>query len=89
MVDSRRQSDGLVCFWKKGPMVTIKSYSNRHIDIFISRDEPCDEWKLTGFYGVPDMSQRHLGWNLLKSMACRSSRLWAILGDFNDILLSS
>lgn len=88
-VDSRGQSGGLVCLWRRSPLVTILSYSDRHIDMRITEDDNSAGWRLTGFYGVPDRSKRHLGWNLLKSLAGRSNLPWAILGDFNDILLQS
>lgn len=85
-VDSNGLSGGLVCFWKKGPMVSIKSYSPRHIDMVIKEEGNCEDWRLTGFYRVPDRNQRSVGWNLLKSLAGQSNLPWAVLGDFNDIL---
>ncbi|RVW81652.1 Transposon TX1 uncharacterized 149 kDa protein [Vitis vinifera] len=43
-------------------------------------------WRVTGFYGFPDRSQRHLSWNLLQSLYSTSSLPWCCLGDFNDIV---
>lgn len=60
-VDSRGLSGGLVCFWRRGLMVTIKSFSSRHIDMNISENGIEEGWRLTGFYGVPDRRQRHIG----------------------------
>ncbi|OMO67823.1 reverse transcriptase [Corchorus capsularis] len=45
----------------KGDAVSVVSYSNLHIDIHVGDDET-SKWRFTGFYGRPEVSQRHESW---------------------------
>ncbi|KAL2903855.1 hypothetical protein RDABS01_002565 [Bienertia sinuspersici] len=49
------------------------------------RDE---RWRLTGFYGWPDNSDKHLSWELLRSLKedVEWHGAWLCVGDFNQIL---
>ena len=44
-----------------------------------------DEWRFTGFYGVPDTQSRHEAWARLKNLKLRGSTPWICAGDFNEI----
>ncbi len=67
VVSRRAQGGGLVLFWKQEAKVTIKSYSNHHIDTMINEGLE-DSWCFTGFYGAPETHRRHLSWSLLRTL---------------------
>ncbi|KAL5819516.1 hypothetical protein ACOSQ4_023358 [Xanthoceras sorbifolium] len=46
-------------------------------------------WRLTGFYGNPNASQRIHSWTLLRRLRGLSSLPWLCGGDFNEILSDS
>ncbi|XP_074301324.1 uncharacterized protein LOC141632703 [Silene latifolia] len=52
---------------------------------FIVRDER-GEWRVTGFYGWPAVTNRHLSWRLLQILRQQSKVPWVCLGDFNEVL---
>ncbi|XP_031120221.1 uncharacterized protein LOC116023364 [Ipomoea triloba] len=43
-------------------------------------------WRMTGFYGFPERSRRSESWDLLRTLAGRSTLPWVVVGDFNDLL---
>lgn len=88
-VENRGHSGGLACFWKSSQLLSIKSFSNRHIDTIVTHPANGRQWRLTGFYGEPDRNRRHLGWNLLKQLSRQENLPWAVVGDFNDIMFPS
>jgi hypothetical protein len=44
------------------------------------------QWKLTCFYGHPDVAKRYQAWMLLRHLANLSPAPWLCLGDFNEIV---
>lgn len=60
--------------------------SNNHIDLVIN--DVNGDWRLTGYYGYPDRSRRHLLWNLLRHLSRINNLSWVCMGDFNDLLTS-
>ncbi|KAK1620057.1 hypothetical protein QYE76_025574 [Lolium multiflorum] len=65
--------------------VSMKSFSNTHIDVLIQNDELGDlEWRFTGFYGNPERSKRKLSWDLLKYLRREYNNPWICAGDFNE-----
>ncbi|GMJ10109.1 hypothetical protein HRI_004680100 [Hibiscus trionum] len=54
-VDAYGRSGGLSMGWKNSCMVSLRSYSARHIDIIISDDSDGFHWRCTGFYGAPEV----------------------------------
>lgn len=48
-----------------------------------------DKWIYSGVYASPARVARNLLWSHLRDICARVDRLWAVLGDFNDILLPS
>ncbi|XP_074303696.1 uncharacterized protein LOC141638186 [Silene latifolia] len=44
---------------------------------------------MTGFYGWPSVSDRHLSWQLLRILASESQQPWICIGDYNEILYST
>lgn len=46
-------------------------------------------WKLTGFYGHPEVGKRFESWNLLCHLHSYAPVPWLYLGDFNETLADS
>ncbi|XP_057250759.1 uncharacterized protein LOC130591452 [Beta vulgaris subsp. vulgaris] len=88
-VDSRGRSGGLALLWKKDINVVLSFMSLHHIDVIVRRGLGEEEWRCTGFYGWPEIQNRHLSWSLLESLTAQSTLPWLCLGDFNEILLDS
>lgn len=86
-VASKGKSGGLLLLWKDPMVVTIKSFSDSHIDAVVMFKAL--NWRFTGFYGNPRSSFRHRSWTLLKNLASLNYRPWLIGGDFNKILDNS
>ncbi|KAL9678785.1 hypothetical protein QQ045_016636 [Rhodiola kirilowii] len=55
VVDSRGRSGGLALWWKEEVTITIKSYSDFHIDVVLEVSSP---FRFTLFYGHPVTSKR-------------------------------
>jgi hypothetical protein len=62
------------------------SYSPSHIDAIVSQ-AGCDNWRFTGFYGNPEVAQRHHSWELLRQLNRVAGIPWLVMGDFNEVLL--
>lgn len=43
-------------------------------------------WRLTGYYGIPDRLHRQSSWNLLRHLASVDNLPWVCIGDYNDLL---
>uniref|UniRef100_A0A803PKP9 CCHC-type domain-containing protein n=1 Tax=Cannabis sativa TaxID=3483 RepID=A0A803PKP9_CANSA len=84
-VDAIGLSGGLALLWKNKEDGSLLGYSNNHIDIIVHSAQAGD-WRLTGLYGEPNRSRRHETWNLLRTLATRSTLPWCIIGDTNNIV---
>lgn len=42
------------------------------------------QWKLTGFYGHPDIAKWHETWSLFKSLLMDYKEPWMVLKHFNE-----
>ena len=80
-----RGGGGLAMLWKDGVNVWVDSFSTYHIDVIV-HGGLADAWRLTGFYGEPDMSSRNEGWNMLRMLSSKPKLLWCCIGDFNELL---
>ncbi|EOX93205.1 Uncharacterized protein TCM_002043 [Theobroma cacao] len=81
--EKRKRSGGLAMLWNKGTLLTVKSFSLHHIDTEIMLKG--DVWRMTGFYGYPNNSERALGWSFLQTLKTQAQCPWVCLGDFNEI----
>ncbi|MDV3146693.1 MAG: hypothetical protein Q8754_02525 [Sweet potato little leaf phytoplasma] len=83
-VPSSGLSGGLCLLWKDSSLVTIRSFSNNHIDAFV---EALDKkWRFTGIYGFADTNQKKKTWDLLRLLDNSGNDPWLLGGDFNEIL---
>ena len=72
--------------WKHSRFCEIQNYSRNFINIIIKEDDSTQDWRLTGFYGIPQRGQRRESWNILTTLSQQSNLPWCIVGGFNDIL---
>ncbi|XP_062099802.1 uncharacterized protein LOC133805647 [Humulus lupulus] len=85
VVDSRGHSGGLAFIWRKQEEAQLLSFSQNHIDMLLSPKDSAT-YRVSGFYGEPDRSKRHITWDLMRTLTQQSSYPWCILGDMNNIL---
>ena len=89
-VKSEGLSGGLVLLWNNDSAVSLNSYSQSHIDVFVQNNLLGErEWRFTGFYGQLVRSRRKLSWDLMKFLRKEYDIPWLIAGDFNEILDAS
>jgi exonuclease III len=86
VVDCRGKSGGLILLWKSMALVEIQNFNNNHINAVIKNSLDRVPWKLTGFYGHPEVSMRRHSWALLRHLATINPTPWLCLGDFNEIV---
>ncbi|CAM8943685.1 unnamed protein product [Rhodiola kirilowii] len=85
-VDCRGRAGGLALLWDDSIQVSIVNYSSNHIDAVV--EDSC-VFRLTLFYGEPKVSDRILGWNLLRRLCGDRDIPWVVIGDFNEVISSS
>ena len=59
------RSGGLVLFWKKEVMVTLRYKMHNYIDAYVG-DSQANVWRFTGLYGEPRWQDKHLTWQTLR-----------------------
>lgn len=85
VVEAQGRSGGLALLWKETDQVNLISLSHHHIDVEVCISGT-QTWRLTGFYGEPNRSQRKKTWELLRNLARDSNLPWCIIGDMNNIV---
>lgn len=88
VVEANGRSGGLTLLWKETSQVTLRSLSKYHIDVEVTI-AGLQPWRLTGFYGEPNRSQRRRTWELLRNLARDSNLPWCVIGDCNNITSQS
>ncbi|KAK6140252.1 hypothetical protein DH2020_026050 [Rehmannia glutinosa] len=83
-VDARGRSGGLALLWHKDTSVTLRSFSDRFIDVDVELLGKL--FRLTGVYGEPNVNLRRQSWNNFKNLATTPESPWIICGDFNEVL---
>lgn len=84
-VGSVGKSGGLALLWQGEVELEIQNYSRRHINAIISLNEGTP-WKLTIFYGHPDVSKHEEALSRLRVLATLSLEALVVMGDFNEIV---
>lgn len=49
---------GLILGWKSDINVSLRSYSSNYVDMVLKGPEDEVHWRLTDFYGLPDLRYR-------------------------------
>ncbi|KAK6151882.1 hypothetical protein DH2020_014517 [Rehmannia glutinosa] len=83
-VDSRCRSGGLALLWQKDTPVSLRSFSDRFIDVDV--DLLGQSFRFTGVYGEPNVNLRRNGWNHIRSLLSTPDKPWLMCGDFNEVL---
>ncbi|KAL6521117.1 hypothetical protein OROGR_017686 [Orobanche gracilis] len=83
-VDGGGSGGGLALFWKDKNVARLIGFSTNFIDIEVLLPGQLP-WRLTCFYGYPERARREDSWNLLRTLASKSSLPWVVIGDFNDL----
>ena len=86
VVASEGRSGGLALLWKPDVKVTVRFINRWYIDAVIDSGGDIGEWRLTGFYGNPSTHKRTESWETLKGLGQQTNKVWACIGDFNEIL---
>lgn len=84
-VSSNGASGGMILFWDNDLVVTIRSFSEAHIDSFIQ--ENGGTWRFTGLYGNQKANLRSHSRILLRRLAESDDLPWVVGEDFNEILV--
>ena len=87
VVSKINQGGGLVLLWRVDVQLRVVSSSLNHVDAIINEGRD-NTWRFMGFYGAPETSNRHISWNLLRSLNTQFYFPWLCAGDFNEILKS-
>ncbi|CAM8972072.1 unnamed protein product [Rhodiola kirilowii] len=82
-VERNGRSDGLALWWKKNLNISVKRYSDYHIDTIVEHESP---FRVTLFYGQPMVNRRAETWELLRSLSADWDLPWLVFGDFNEVL---
>ncbi|KAK8660423.1 hypothetical protein V6N13_051349 [Hibiscus sabdariffa] len=75
---------GLMLLWQDTIQVTLKSYSQWHIDVDV--DDGQFPFRFTGVYGSCYRDKKREVWELLDSLGQQDDRPWLIGEDLNEIL---
>ena len=65
VVPSHGRSGGLALLWRKDISVDVQSYLDRHIDAIVIEGSGF-KWRITRFYGNPEVHRRKESWELLR-----------------------
>ncbi|XP_050252314.1 uncharacterized protein LOC126698852 [Quercus robur] len=88
VIPSHGRSGGLALLWRKEINVDVQSFSDRHIDAIVTEDKGF-KWRMTGFYGNPEVHRRKESWELLKVLSRKFQLPWLCFGYFNEIVSTS
>ncbi|XP_074337125.1 uncharacterized protein LOC141674298 [Apium graveolens] len=87
-VDVQGHGGGLALFWKTDGGVQVMDSCSNYIDFEVNHAQ-VGRWRYTGVYGYPERSRRREAWNMIRSLAERSSIPWCLIGDFNDMVAAN
>ncbi|XP_074344504.1 uncharacterized protein LOC141683655 [Apium graveolens] len=87
-VDAVGRTGGLAVLWESNISCTVIGSSRNYIDMHIL-EKNIPSWRLTCYYGFPEIAHHQEAWNLLRQLAQINSLPWCIFGDFNDLLYAS
>lgn len=61
-MDRVGEARGLALLWRKNVAVDLQSFSQNHIDAFVTLPGETFKWRCTGSYGIADHTNRHRSW---------------------------
>ena len=81
VVPQPNQGGGLALLWKEDFQLDVQTSSDNHIDSVVDQGMD-DAWRITGFYGNPNSTNREASQSLLRDLSHRFSLPWICIGDF-------
>ncbi|KAA3478618.1 reverse transcriptase [Gossypium australe] len=79
---------GLCLAWREDVKVSLKTFSEHHIDVLVEDNNVQGKWRYTSFYGSPYANAQADSWRLLRVLGQEQQGSWLVSGDFNEILYS-
>ena len=61
----------LALLWKSFMKVDVQTYSLRHIDVIITKEQSYKQWGFTGFYSHLETNKHEESWRLLEELSKR------------------
>ncbi|KAL9679841.1 hypothetical protein QQ045_017712 [Rhodiola kirilowii] len=86
LVGCRGRSGSLAMMWMDSIDVRLLSFSRNHIDVVVKEQK---EFRQTVFYGEPAVSNRMMGWSLLRRLGEDRGLPWVVVGNFNEVVCAS
>ena len=86
--DCINQSGGVALLWDDSVTLQIRKVDYFFIDVDVL-SPGVGSWRFNGFSGHPETGQRHVSWDLLRSLYQPASDKWVVMGDFNEIMSSN
>lgn len=83
-MDAEGHSGGLELLWGHDSGCRVNEGDKHFIDFEVGNKQ-VGRWRYTGFYGCPERGRKE-SWELLRSLATRSSLPWCVTGDYNDMM---
>ena len=84
-VSSQGNSSGIGLWWRD-QKVSLNSFSQRHNSITVEDEWRNCKWCTHGIYGWPEKTNKHMTWDLMKSLSDNFNLPSIFFGDFNEIL---
>lgn len=78
------KSGGLAMMWMNNVSLSKVYQDERMIDVFVKYND--NGFYLSGVYGHPVQSLRHLFWERLERIGLVRDNAWMLIGDFNKII---
>lgn len=72
---------GMSLGWKFDIDISLKCYSNNHVDVVLKELEDDVHWRLIDFYKSHDLRNRNESWHLLHFLGHDQSLPWLVCGD--------
>ncbi|KAG8472532.1 hypothetical protein CXB51_034417 [Gossypium anomalum] len=87
-IGANGSKEGLSLGWKEEVDITLRIFSNSHINVDIKEELEEKIWRFTRFYGAPVEGLRKDSWNLIRHLENECGLPWVMMGDFNEIMFS-
>ncbi|KAK5793316.1 hypothetical protein PVK06_034458 [Gossypium arboreum] len=75
-VGAKDSRGGISLAWKAEITVRLNNFSKNHIDVLVKEDNVNQEWRFTGFYGLPYITNKDDSWNLLRRLGQNQNHPW-------------
>ncbi|XP_022752251.1 uncharacterized protein LOC111300973 [Durio zibethinus] len=84
-VSAEGRSGGLMMMWREDIPPKLMSFSKNQFDKEIEWEAEGAQGRITGFYGESNANNRHVSWELLRTLSLQSNKAWMRFGNFNEL----